>query len=65
MRILIDIIAIWLVLNLAIPAFIVWQRSPHFRHRMFRLTSGAFALKQTHLAHTLVMAAHHRHRKTG
>jgi len=61
MQIFIDIVAIWLGLNLAIPAFILWQRSPYFRHRVFRLTLGAFAPRQTHLAHTLVMAAHHRH----
>ena len=60
MRILIDIIPVWLGLNLAISALIVWQRSPHFRHRMFRLTSGAFAPKQTHLAHALAHRPHFR-----
>jgi len=37
------VLAIWLGLNLAIPGFIVWQRSPHFRHRVYRATLGAFA----------------------
>jgi hypothetical protein len=37
------IAAIWFTLNLAIPAFILWQRSPHFRHRVFGLALGAFA----------------------
>jgi hypothetical protein len=61
MRILIDVLAVWFSLNLAIPAFIVWQRSPHFRHRVFRLTLGAFVPRQTQFAHTLFIAAHHRH----
>jgi hypothetical protein len=38
---LVAIVAIWCGLNLAIFAFILWQRSPHFRHRVWRLTLGA------------------------
>jgi hypothetical protein len=53
MQILIAIVAIWFGLNLAIFAFILWQRSPHFRHRVSRLTLGVFAPKET--------SAHHRH----
>ena len=53
MLILITIVAIWFGLNLAIFAFILWQRSPHFRHRVSRLTLGVFAPKET--------SAHHRH----
>jgi hypothetical protein len=52
MQILIAI-AIWFGLNLAIFAFILWQRSPHFRHRVSRAIFGVFAPKQT--------TAHHRH----
>jgi hypothetical protein len=44
---LIAIVAIWFGLNLAIFAFILWQRSPHFRHRVWRLTFGVFAPKIT------------------
>jgi hypothetical protein len=51
MQTLIAIAAIWFGLNLAIFAFILWQRSPHFRRRVSRL--GVFAPKQT--------TAHHRH----
>jgi hypothetical protein len=47
MQILIAIVAIWFGLNLAIFSFILWQRSPHFRHRVSRLTLGVFAPKQT------------------
>jgi hypothetical protein len=47
--------------NLAIFAFILWQRSPHFRHRVFRLTLGAFAPNERRLVHSLVQAAHRRH----
>jgi hypothetical protein len=53
MQIFITIVAIWLGLNLAIFAFIQWQRSPHFRHRVSRLTLGVFAPEQT--------SAHRRH----
>ena len=53
MQIFIAIVAIWLGLNLAIVAFIQWQRSPHFRHRVSRLTLGMFVPKQT--------SAHRRH----
>ena len=52
MQILIAIVAIWFGLNLAIFAFILWQRSPHFRHRVSRLTLGVFTPKET--------SAHHR-----
>jgi hypothetical protein len=51
------IAAIWFTLNLAIPAFILWQRSPHFRHRVFRLTLGAFTPNERKQAHALVQAA--------
>ena len=52
MLILITIVAIWFGLNLAIFAFSLWQRSPHFRHRVSRLTLGVFTPKET--------SAHHR-----
>jgi hypothetical protein len=52
------IAAIWFTLNLAIFAFILWQRLPHFRHRVFRLTLGAITLNDRKRAHTLVQAAH-------
>jgi hypothetical protein len=60
MSVLAKIIGIWLALNLAIPAFIFYQRSPHLRHRMFRLTLGLFAFPhQRQLAHQLVEFAYH------
>ena len=43
MQSFIAIVAIWLGLNLAIFAFILWQRSPHFRHHVSRLTLGVRA----------------------
>jgi hypothetical protein len=61
MTILLKILGVWLSLNLAIPAFILYQRSPYLRHRLFRLTLGTFALPHSRqLAHLLVEAAHHR-----
>jgi hypothetical protein len=59
---LITVIEIWLALNLAIPAFIAWRRSPHFRHQLFRWTiGGPTPLRERQLAHVLVRAArHHR-----
>jgi hypothetical protein len=35
---ILKILGVWFALNLAIPAFIIYQRSPHLRHRLFRLT---------------------------
>jgi hypothetical protein len=55
MALLFKIIGIWFGLNLAIPAFIAYQRSPHFRHRLFRLTLGAFTPpSERKYAHVLV-----------
>ena len=55
---LITVIEIWVALNLAIPALIAWQRSPHFRHRVFRWTIGGLTpLRERQLAHALVDAA--------
>jgi hypothetical protein len=47
MQILIIIVAIWVGLNLAVFAFILWQRSPNFRHRVSKAILGVFAPKQT------------------
>jgi hypothetical protein len=58
MTTMLTILGIWFALNLAIFAFILWQRSPHFRHRMFRLTLGAFVPGERKQAHALVKAAH-------
>ena len=60
MMVILEMLGIWLALNLAIFAFILWQRSPHFRHRVFRLTLGAFVLSGRKQVHALVKAAHHR-----
>jgi hypothetical protein len=58
MRALLEIVGIWFSVNLAIFAFILWQRSPHFRHRIFRLTLGAFSWpSDRRLAHALVETA--------
>jgi hypothetical protein len=63
MTVLLKILGVWFALNLAIPAFIIYQRSPHLRHRLFRLTLGLFAFPhQRDLAHQLIELAHHQHR---
>ena len=59
MTTMLTILGIWFALNLAIFAFILWQRSPHFRHRVFRLTLGAFVPSGRKQVHALVKAAHH------
>jgi hypothetical protein len=60
MTIVLKILAVWFGLNLAIPAFIYYQRSPSFRHRLFRATFGISSLpSERRLAHVLVDAAHH------
>jgi hypothetical protein len=56
MRVVVEVLSIWLALNLAIPAFILWQRSPQFRQRVFRLTLGAFMPGESKQAHV-----HSRH----
>jgi hypothetical protein len=60
MMLILKIVGVWFALNLAIPAFIYYQRSPHLRRRLFRLTLGLFAFPhERHLAHQLVESAHH------
>jgi hypothetical protein len=60
MRTFLEILGIWFALNLAIFAFILWQRPPHFRHRVFRLTLGAISSPtDRRMAHVLVEATHH------
>jgi hypothetical protein len=61
MMVILEMLGIWLALNLAIFAFILWQRSPHFRHRLFRLTLGAFIPGERKQARALIKAVHHRH----
>ena len=62
MSTLLKVIGIWFALNLAIPAFIIYQRSPRLRHRLFRLTLGGFTMpRERELAHGLVEAAYHHH----
>jgi hypothetical protein len=62
MTVAMKIIGIWFALNLAIPGFIIYQRSPHLRHRLFRFTLGLVAFPQERqLAHQLVRASQRRH----
>ena len=62
MSTLLKIAGIGFALNLALPAFIIYQRSPHLRYQLFRLTLGWFSVpRELKLVHVLVEAAHHRH----
>jgi hypothetical protein len=62
MATLLEILGIWFVLNLAIPAFIIYQHSLRLRHRLFRLTLGGFARPRDRgLVHRLVETACHDH----
>jgi hypothetical protein len=54
MQTLLEIVAVWFGLNLAIPAFILWQRLPLFRQRVFRLTLDVFGPKRTKIARDLL-----------
>jgi hypothetical protein len=57
----VQIIEVWVALNFAIPAFILYQRSPSFRHRIFRWTARAVTpTRECQLAHELVVAARYR-----
>jgi hypothetical protein len=59
MTIVMKIAAVWFGLNLLVPAFIYYQRTPSFRHRVFRATFGLTAFpSERRLAHALVDAAH-------
>jgi hypothetical protein len=59
---LITVVEIWVALSFAIPAFILYQRSPRFRHRLFRWTMGGLTPpRERQMAHILVSAAR-RHR---
>jgi len=52
MTTILAIMGVWFASNLAIFAFILWQRSPRFRRRVFRLTLGDFVpgeRKQVHV----------------
>ena len=61
-RVITKVIAVWVALNFLIPAFIIYQRSPHFRHQLFRWMTGSFAYpRRRQLAHVLVDAARHHH----
>jgi hypothetical protein len=54
------IVVVWTGLNIGLFGFILYQRSPNFRHRLFRATTGLFAFpSERRLAHALVDAAHH------
>jgi hypothetical protein len=62
MMVVLKILGIWFALNFAIAAFITYQRSPHLRHQLFRLTLGRFAFShERELAHHLVEFAHYHH----
>jgi hypothetical protein len=62
MHLFLQVIAIWGALSIALTAFIIFQRSPHFRHQLFRWTIAGFTPpRERQLAHVLVSAArHHR-----
>jgi hypothetical protein len=51
MTAILAILGVWFASNLAIFAFILWQRSPHFRQRVFRLTLSAFVPVERKQAH--------------
>jgi hypothetical protein len=62
MALVFKIIGVWFALTVAIPAFIGYQRSPHFRHRLFRLTLGGFRPpNRRRRAHELVDASRHHY----
>jgi hypothetical protein len=62
MATVIAIVKIWIALNLAISGFILHQRSPNIRHRVFRLTAGGLSPPGDRWqAHLLVEAAHRAH----
>ncbi len=64
MSALLWIIAIWMGFNLALPAFIYWQKSPHFRVRVRHLTIEALSQpRERDLVHGLVQASRRQERR--
>jgi hypothetical protein len=55
-------LTMWFALNLAIPAFILCQRSPKFRHWLFRTACDGLNLPTDRkLARVRIDALHRRH----
>jgi hypothetical protein len=59
---LVNVVEVWLALNLALPGFILYQRSPRLRHHVLRWMLGILdPPRDRQLAHVLVSAGrHHR-----
>jgi hypothetical protein len=58
---LVTVLEVWLAPNLAIPAFVLYQRSPRVRHHLLRWMLGVLdPLRDRQMAHVLVSAARHR-----
>jgi hypothetical protein len=58
---LMTIVEGWLMLNVALAALLVYQKSPHLRHQLFRWAIGGLTPpRQRRLAHALLNAARHR-----
>jgi hypothetical protein len=61
MTILLNLNGIWLLVNLAVPAWLLWRRSPHFRHRVYHLTIGSLSpSRERELAHSLIETGRHQ-----
>ena len=58
MSTLLWILASWVGLNLSLPAFVFWQKSPHFRARVRHLTIEALSPpRERELVQALVQAS--------
>lgn len=61
MTIIENIIAGWVFANLALPIWLLWRRSPHFRHRLYLYTLGGLhPSRDRELAHVLIETARQR-----
>ena len=59
-RVIITVVEVWVALNFAIPAFILYRRSLHFRHQLFRWTiCGLTPPRERQMTRALADAARH------
>lgn len=54
------IFASWMGINLALPAWLLWQRSPHLRHQVYHFAAGfVYPPHEREWAHLLVETGRH------
>lgn len=56
-----QILLSWILANLALPVWLLWRRSPHFRHRIYQLIVGSIhPSKDREFVHALIETGRQR-----